>query len=269
LEIDNPSSFARNVLDLGFYLWICSFYVAVVLLLEANRIAQDRSRRWAEADAAAKSAQLSALRFQLNPHFLFNTLNAVSSLVVTRRNEDAELMIERLSDFLRSTLASAGSQEHTLEDEVQLLEAYLDIELVRFGDRLRFEFAIPADLACARLPSLILQPLVENAVKYAVAPSSRPIQITVEARQEGHCLVLSVVDDGPNAEAPASQPGVRMGLENVTNRLLALYGERGALTCRASPAGFQVELRLPLTKLDERDARPQIGHLHSFEPQGS
>jgi LytS/YehU family sensor histidine kinase len=241
-----PSALGREVLDFSFYLWIFAFYLTCVSLMEAGRLGQERARRLAEADAAASAAQLAALRLQLSPHFLFNTLNAVSSLIVTGRHQAAELMIERLSDFLRSTLSSHWTDEVELEDELAALEAYLEIEAVRFPDRLTYVVDAPHALLGARCPSLILQPLAENAIKYAVAPSTSPVTLRIQARQEGKSLVLSVSDDARNGVGKPASAGTGVGLGNVSGRLRALYGEDAELRCTAGPTGFVAELRMPL-----------------------
>lgn len=236
---------SHTLFDFFYYLWVLAFHATIVLLLEANRTAEEGRRRLAEADAAAKSAQLAALRLQLNPHFLFNTLNALSSLVVTGRSAQAELVIERLSTFLRSTLSAHWRDQICLDEELCALEAYLEIEAVRFADRFRFEFDAPPEVAQASVPSLILQPLAENAIKYAVAPASSPVTLTVQARHEGGELVIRVTDDGCSAGSAASQPGVGIGLRNIAGRLNALYGQAGRLDCSTTPEGFSAVLRMP------------------------
>lgn len=236
---------SHSLFDFFYYLWVLAFHATIVLLLEANRTAEEGRRRLAEADAAAKSAQLAALRLQLNPHFLFNTLNALSSLVVTGRSAQAELVIERLSTFLRSTLSAHWRDQISLDEELSALEAYLEIEAVRFADRFRYEFDTPCEVAQASVPSLILQPLAENAIKYAVAPASSPVTLTVQARREGDDLVIRVSDDGCAAGSAVSQPGVGIGLRNIAGRLNALYGQAGRLDCGATPEGFRAVLRMP------------------------
>ena len=138
-----------------------------------HELAETRERAL-RAESLAHQARLSALRFQLNPHFLFNAMNAVSTLVVEQRNAEANRMLSRLADFLRLTLEDAGRAESTLADELVYVRAYLEIEQVRFGERLRVRYDVPDDALLAELPPLILQPLVENAVKHAVAGGVRP-----------------------------------------------------------------------------------------------
>ena len=198
-----------------------------------------------EARAAATAARLETLRYQLNAHFLFNTLKAISSHVVTGRAGEAEDMLTRLSTFLRTTLASEGEGLSTLEAELEMLHGYLDIEGVRFGHRLTVEFACPFHLMSARLPPFILQPLVENAIKYGVASTARPVTVRIEAeRSEDGRLMLAVEDDGDGSAAAAPSAGV--GLRNVRERLHVLYGEAAALTAGATASGYRASLCIPL-----------------------
>ena len=198
-----------------------------------------------EARAAATAARLETLRYQLNPHFLFNTLNAISSHVVTGHAGEAEDMLTRLSTFLRRTLASEGEGLSTLEAELEMLHGYLDIEGVRFGHRLMVEFACPLHLMSARLPPFILQPLVENAIKYGVASTTRPVTVRIEAkRSDDGRLMLAVEDDGDGSAAAAPSAGV--GLRNVRERLHVLYGEAAALNAGATASGYRASLYIPL-----------------------
>ena len=198
----------------------------------------------AEARSQANRAKLSALRYQLNPHFLFNTLNSISSLVVTRRNEDAEMMIARLSEFLRTTLASDPNAAQTLEGELETIDAYLGLERIRFGDRLEVAIDCPPDLRDAQLPHFLLQPLVENAVKHGLAPSDAAVTIGISARAQGSELLIAVENDVAAGDAAAKGAGV--GLRNVRERLEAVYGERGRLETMQREAGFIAIVRLPL-----------------------
>ncbi|HEX8388127.1 MAG TPA: histidine kinase [Sphingomonas sp.] len=234
-------------------IWQFALLGAVYTVLEANGLARERDRELAEAreaaaraQAAESAARLAALRYQLNPHFLFNTLNAVSSLVVTRRTAEADEMLAKLSDFLRATLAADPEGVASVEDELATLQHYLEIEAVRFGDRLAVEFRCPPDLRDAVLPSFLLQPLVENAIKYAVSPATRPVTVRVEAAEDGDALVVAVEDDG-DASADV-RPGTGVGLANVRQRLRTLYGDRGELTAMRRATGFLAVVRLPLTR---------------------
>ncbi|NEX94716.1 histidine kinase [Caulobacter sp. 17J65-9] len=232
--------------------WLHALYAAGVELVRSARATRERDRLLSEARAAAHQAQLAALRFQLNPHFLFNTLNAVSTLVVTHRNAEAETMIGRLCEFLRASLASDPQATTPLAEEMATVEAYLEIESVRFGERLRVEMAWPPELETAAVPGLVLQPLVENAVKYAVAPARRPVTIRVAAAERDGALALMVEDDGDAGELAADHAGTGVGLENVRRRLTALYGADCALEAGRVPGGgWRVALRLPLNRTND------------------
>jgi sensor histidine kinase YesM len=235
------------------YLWVYGFYTATLCLILANLATMDRERQLAaaraaasEANAAASAARLAALRYQLNPHFLFNTLNAVSSAVITGRNQVAEAMLEKLSEFLRVTLAADPEALIPLEDELATLQAYLEIESVRFRDRLAVEFTCPKDLRAALIPSFLLQPLIENAVKFAVAPTSATVTIRVEAVRNGEELVILVEDNGAGPKLTEPRPGQGVGLRNIRARLEVLYGRAGALEAAPREHGFLAMIRLPL-----------------------
>ena len=228
----------------GYFLFIA--WSTLYLALQYAGEVQALERRAAELRAAAQSAELRALRYQVNPHFLFNTLNSLSSLVMTGRADRAEKMIANLATFFRTSLAGDPTQDVTLAEEFALQQLYLAIEAVRFPERLIVDIAAPAELASARVPGMILQPLVENAVKHGVSTTSRPVTIMVRAEAANTVLRLSVEDDG--ARAPAQPPGgTGLGLRNVCDRLSARYGE--ATRCswtHTSKGGFRVEVLLPL-----------------------
>lgn len=237
------------------YVWVYGMFAAVVGLMLSNLAVQHRERLLAEAREAAHQAQMAALRFQLNPHFMFNTLNAISSLIVTRHNDQAEAMMDKLSDFLRATLTSDPHQFVSLEDELDTLRAYLDIERVRFGERLVVEIECPADLRLACVPSFMLQPLVENAIKYAVAPSRAPVTIRVVALALSSQLILSVEDESAAARAwPPAAGGPGVGLPNLRSRLAVLYGDRGGLVSGPRERGYRCMVTLPLDLFAIREA---------------
>lgn len=242
--------FAANAA--GFF-WILGTLGAIYSTLQANRMIRERERQLAdartaasEAHAAASAARLAALRYQLNPHFLFNTLNAVSAAVITGRSDEAESMLSKLADFLRVTLVADPEALISLEDEMATLQAYLEIESVRFRERLALEFVCPDDLRAALLPSFLLQPLIENAIKHAVAPTSATVTIRLEAACDGQDLVVLVQDDGEGDGDV--RPGAGVGLNNVRQRLEALYGPRGALQATPLARGFLAMVRLPLQR---------------------
>jgi two-component system LytT family sensor kinase len=205
-----------------------------------------------KAESLAHQARLQALRYQLNPHFLFNTLNAISTLVVDKRNAEAGKMIARLSDFLRMTLDRPDVEEVPLADEIEFVRRYLEIEQVRFGDRLTVKIDVDDDAWTARVPALVLQPLVENAVRHAVAPREQGGRILIEARTTDGCLTLTVADDGPGLSGSGN--GIGIGLANTRERLQQLYGAAhrfglvSAIHC--SPhSGLRVQIDLPLRRV--------------------
>lgn len=231
---------------LGRYFLLLA-WAALYLALLAGAQARLAERREGEFRRAAKAAELRSLRYQVNPHFLFNTLNSLSALVMTGKAARAEEMIQNISNFYRHSLAEDPTSDVSLAEEMELQRHYLDIEAVRFPDRLRVIFDLPDDLVEARVPGMILQPLVENSVKYAVAPVRRAVTITIAAREEFGRLVVSVSDDGPGAEAKAPN-GFGIGLANVRDRIEARFGQDAMITSGPVPGGYRTELRLPMVK---------------------
>ena len=212
------------------------------------RVAERREQMFRNA---AKAAELRSLRYQVNPHFLFNTLNSLSALVMTGKAEQAEKMIQTISSFYRHSLTNEPTSDVALEQEFELQRHYLNIEEVRFPKRLKAHFILPDDLADARVPGMILQPLVENSVKYAVSAINRPVNVTIEAREELYRLIITVTDDGPGAAGGGSSKetdGLGIGLANVRDRLEARFGPDIALQSGPVDAGYQSEIRIPLTR---------------------
>jgi hypothetical protein len=230
------------------YAALHAFFGMAAVAVRSAAEARDRDRLLAEARAASTGAKLAALQQQLSPHFVFNALNALGSLVESGRASEAGLMIERLSDFLRSSLVGDGEILSTLDEELATIQAYLDIETLRFGERLCVHYDCPSELRSALVPIFLLQPFLENAIKHAVAPAMRPVSITLSARVSGEDLVLTVEDDGPGDEADLSvKPrGAGVGLQNARERLKILYGPRGTLEAASHGTGFLTGVRLPL-----------------------
>ena len=196
----------------------------------------------------ASSAQLAMLRYQLNPHFLFNTLNSISTLVLLKQTERANVMLSRLSSFLRYTLANEPTAHVTLSQEVETLKLYLEIEKMRFDERLRTHFDIDPRVANARLPSLLLQPLVENAIKYAVTPQEEGADITVTARLTGERVQIAVSDTGPGLIESKPRPTLStgVGLANIRERLAQAFGPDHRFETRTKPGeGFSVDIEIP------------------------
>jgi signal transduction histidine kinase len=207
-----------------------------------------QQRAIARAQALAYDAQLKALHYQINPHFLFNTLNAISTLVLERRNEQAENMLMRLAGFLRYSLDRQPTEFAALSAELEAQRKYLEIEQTRFDDRLKVRFSVEPGVEQARVPSLILQPILENAIKYAITPRIDGGVIEVSAKREGDVLRIAVEDDGPGLP-PEGDPRRRrgVGLVNAGERLNLIYGDRAGLIARnREPNGCRVEIWLPL-----------------------
>lgn len=202
-----------------------------------------------KASALAQEAQVKMLRYQLNPHFLFNTLNAISTLILDGQSKVANLAVTRLSDFLRYTLDKDPMKRVSLRQEIDALNLYLSIEKLRFGDRLKISFDIEDAAYQALVPSLILQPLIENALKYAVAPREEGGQVRIEGCVRGRTLGLAVQDDGPGLAAGVEQgKGRGVGLRNTRERLAVLYSDDNCVTMRNVQPGLRIEITLPYEK---------------------
>jgi two-component system LytT family sensor kinase len=208
-------------------------------------LALSYSREVGQLQRVAHNAQLRALRYQLNPHFMFNTLNSIVALVSRREVVTAERMVEDLAEFLRATLMLDPEQDIELEREIGLQSLYLEIERLRFGERLTVELDIPPETARALVPSLIVQPLAENVVRHAVANSSGPVRFSVRARRQGSRLCLTVHNSEP--DGAASAPGsTGVGLANVADRLQARYGANHGFSAGGAPeGGFTVRIDIP------------------------
>jgi signal transduction histidine kinase len=211
-------------------------------------IVEDQMDKMQLLESQASSAQLAMLRYQLNPHFLFNTLNSISTLVLLKQTDRANAMLARLSNFLRYTLANEPTAHVTLAQEVETLKLYLEIEKMRFDARLKPVFDIDPRAIKARLPSLLLQPLVENAIKYAVTPQEEGADITVVARLVGDRVQITVSDTGPGLIDAANRPSLStgVGLTNIRERLAQAFGPDHRFDARTDPGGgFRVEIEIP------------------------
>ena len=196
----------------------------------------------------AHEAQLKMLRYQLNPHFLFNTLNAISTLILEQATDDANRMVTRLSSFLRHSLDNDPMKMVTLEQELRALKLYLDIEKVRFEERLQLEIDVEDEARRALIPSLLLQPLIENAIKYGIAQSVDGGCLKIAARVFAGDLLLELSDDGPGVELVDGQiPGANgVGLRNTRERLEELYGTHHSFRLsETEPHGLTIRIRIP------------------------
>jgi two-component system, LytTR family, sensor kinase len=248
-----------------------ALYYAINFFLTAERQA-DRLER---LEMQATAAQLAMLRYQLNPHFLFNTLNSISTLVLLKQTEPANAMLTRLSGFLRHTLIGEPGGQVTLAQEIETLQLYLDIERMRFEERLRTHFEIDDAALGALLPSMLLQPLVENAIKYAVSTQEEGARISLTARVIGDRLRLTVEDTGPGTDEPITydqidltqlragfEPGkpvsTGVGLANIRSRLAQAYGDNQLFETRSEAGGgFTVLIEIPYVRATSPEAVPQ------------
>jgi two-component system, LytTR family, sensor kinase len=231
--------------------------------------AEEQADQLIRLEAAATSAQLTMLRYQLNPHFLFNTLNSISTLVLLKQTEQANAMLSRLSSFLRFTLINEAEAKVTLTQEVETLKLYLDIEKMRFEERLRTEFDIDADAANALIPSLLLQPLVENAIKYAVTPQEDGADITIRAQLAGERVRIIVSDSGPGLQQGAADPrtSTGVGMANIRDRLVQAYGENHRFDNYSRPGeGFEAVIEFPYQMKQSGAGTSAIGKQAAPQP---
>lgn len=240
----------RSVLEgsLSWYFLFAAWSAFYVANSYAKQL-RAADRRAGALAREAQEAQLRALRYQINPHFLFNTLNSLSSLILSQRTDVAERMLMNLSTFFRATLSADPTADVPLEEEIKLQRLYLDIEQIRFPERLSVEVDVPESLMSARVPVLILQPVVENAVKYGVAKSRKAVTIRLSAHEEAGRLHLKIKDDGEAPPPEEGEGGTGVGLKNVCDRLTARYGNRAGCMHGADPdGGFTVHLFMPVIR---------------------
>jgi sensor histidine kinase YesM len=269
---ESEASFAQFFIGV-FYLdatllgaWSALYY-AINFFLQV----EEQNDQLIRLENQATSAQLAMLRYQLNPHFLFNTLNSISTLVLLKQTEPANAMLSRLSSFLRYTLVNEPSARVTVEQEIETLKLYLDIERMRFEDRLRATFRIEPATLNALLPSLLLQPLVENAIKYAVTPQESGAEITIATQVDGQMLRIIVSDTGPGPQSKVTdnrlsgvtfdggQPvSTGVGLSNIRDRLVQAYGERHRFeTIEPQEGGFAVLIEIPFERRESAEEAPE------------
>lgn len=237
---------------LKFYNGLLSFLILYGAILAVSYILDSRERlAWQQTETARlneqlSKAQLDSLRRQIEPHFLFNTLNAIAGLVREKRNDAAVSMVAGLSDFLRRVLEDSNRQQVPLAEEMEFLQKYLEIQQVRFGERLQVTVDVPRELFPAQVPSLILQPMVENAIKHGIAKRSQGGAIRVTAVRSNGRLALRVYNDGPGLAADWEQTPPGIGISNVRTRLRGLYGDAFELSMRnQDPGGVEVAVSVP------------------------
>jgi sensor histidine kinase YesM len=237
--------FGAILLDFALLVaWSALYYsINYYILLE------EQTDQMLQLEHQASAAQLAMLRYQLNPHFLFNTLNSISTLVLLKQTDRANAMLSRLSSFLRYTLINEPTAQVTLEQEVETLKLYLEIEKMRFEERLRPRFDIDPGARKARLPSLLLQPLVENAIKYAVSPQEEGADIIIEARRIGDKVQIQVSDTGPGSDpgyTVRANQSTGVGLANIRDRLAQAYGPDHRFEPQTNATGgFSVTIEIP------------------------
>lgn len=216
--------------------------------LEATARIREEHLKRLQAEADARSSQLGMLRYQLNPHFLFNTLNTVNALIRTGDSRTAQKMVTRLGEFLHHSLDSDPSAMITLDQEIEALMLYLDIEKIRFGDRLKLEFDVDDDAASGLVPSLLLQPLVENSIKHAIGVNESGGTISIDAGVDAGHLHIVLEDTGPGTQSKPAQHSTsrRLGLENTLQRLQTLYNEAYTFDIEKRPqSGLRITIRIP------------------------
>ena len=271
----------RNAGGTGFtQLFIGVFYLDATLLVSWSALyyainfflqVEERNDQLIRLESQATGAQLAMLRYQLNPHFLFNTLNSISTLVLLKQTGPANAMLSRLSSFLRYTLTNEPSGRVTVAQEIETLKLYLDIERMRFEERLRTTFDIDPASEAGLMPSLLLQPLVENSIKYAVGPQEAGAEITIKTQLIGPNLRITVSDTG--AGLPSQSPDNRLaglsfdggepvstgvGLVNTRDRLAQAYGDRHRFEIVDPPdGGFSVQIEIPFERREATDTSPE------------
>lgn len=241
-----------NMLEFGgwflFSLATMLVWTAIFFIMLYNTKLQKEHDQLLRAQNAAKEAQLQMLRYQLNPHFMFNTMNAISTLIYKKENMVAGEMLDQVCSFFRYTLDQNASPESTLKKEIELLELYLSIEKVRFADKLDIDISVPRATLTAKVPSLFLQPIVENAIKYGVETRKDTGRVAIAAdfvtRESGKYLRLQVADNGEN-ESGELVSGFGIGLSNTRERLATMFDNQFRLDISHSTAGTKVVIEFP------------------------
>jgi len=273
---ESQASFAQ--LFIGYFYYdatLLGAWSALYYAINFYLTVEEQNDQLLRLENQATQAQLAMLRYQLNPHFLFNTLNSISTLVLLKQTEPANAMLSRLSSFLRYTLVNKPSARVTVAQEVETLKLYLGIELMRFEERLRTTFDIAPETEPALLPSLLLQPLVENAIKYAVSPQETGAEITISTQLIGTTLRIVVSDTGPGLQTSTTDSRLSgmsydggepvstgVGLSNIRDRLSQAYGEDHRFeTIEPPEGGFAVVIEIPFERheaVEESASAPRL-----------
>ena len=240
-ETAQSNFYGRNIIDMAFYWAVLAFGFSN----EIYHKYRNEELRSAQLETRLIETELKALRQQMHPHFLFNTMNTIAVLVREKKNDEAVTLVARLSSLLRMALDNTGVQEVTLRQEMDFLEKYLEIQKARFSDRLEVLVEITPEAMQARIPNLLLQPLVENAILHGIAPRPGPGHVDLLGRVDGSNLHLEVRDDGLGFDGTKrAKEGI--GLANTRERLTKIYGARGQLLLRSEPGhGVSVQIVLP------------------------
>jgi sensor histidine kinase YesM len=256
-----PRSEITLLFIFGFHTSVVAYWVVLSIqtafrnyqrFQERAQAALRSDLRASQLETQVVQARLGALKAQLQPHFLFNTLNAIVVLVRQQKGQQAEETLARFSDLLRAVLADMEAQEVTLARELEYLKLYLSIEQLRFSDRLRVDIDVDAELLDAAVPHMGLQPIVENAIRHGIGPRATPGLIVIRARRVADSLHVTVHDDGPGFRAAGGEHGMSLGLANTRARLKQLYGEVAELRTENDPAGgAQVTLVLPFHLIED------------------
>ena len=243
---DEQRLLVHYIYSVLYWFWFFFSWTATYLALAYSITVEEQERHAAELAVRAQEAQVRALRYQINPHFLFNTLNAIAALIADSPKR-AEEMVVQLSDFFRRSLAINPMEDLTLSQEVELQRLYLEIERTRFPDRLRFDVVLDEGSADLKVPALLLQPLVENAVKHGVARSEGPTCIAIRTHLKGSALEIVVENDAITSGSISS--GERVGLRNVSDRLRSRFGHDASLSTVDLPGGgYRNTLRMPVRR---------------------
>lgn len=240
IPFKNDTFIWRLFVGLMYY----SISVLVLYLIKYYRDMQDRMSRELELQNLLQDAELRRLKSQINPHFIFNSLNSISALTISKGREAREMVI-KLSDFLRYSLGKESAELNSLEQEIKNVTLYLDIEKVRFGDRLQFEKSVSEECSKVQVPNLILQPIFENAIKYGVYDSTEQVQIHLRCKRVNDLLHISISNNFDQEAVPSKGEGI--GLENVNRRLNLVYGRSDLLEVNKEESEFKVIVKIPLT----------------------